>query len=101
MPGIISEPEDRETTFAIERMLDDGAPSRVAPVRRSPVSRKTPNLDEELPAEARAAQRRAHRRVFRLYCVACGRSSEVSTAPLRTGRCVHCDGTMLVELAVD
>jgi hypothetical protein len=64
------------------------------------------NLDEESSAEERAAQaveraaqRRTDRRVFRLYCVACGRSSDVSIPPVRPGRCVHCGGTMLVEVA--
>src|SRR5262245_58214498 len=52
----------------------------------------------EPSAEARAAERRASRRVFRTYCVACGRSSEGLTAPARPGRCLTCGGTMLVEL---
>jgi rRNA maturation endonuclease Nob1 len=49
----------------------------------------------------RAAERRASRRVFRLYCVACGRSTESAAPPPRVGRCPVCGGTMLVELAPD
>jgi hypothetical protein len=81
-------------------MLDDGAPADLPPRVRS--TRWTPvHLLGEPSAEQRAAQRRAARRVFRLYCVACTRSSEVLIAPLRPGRCQHCGGTMLVEVATD
>jgi hypothetical protein len=98
MPGVAAEPEDE--ALAIERMLDDGAP--VSFSRRVRASRWSAlNLPDELPAEERAAQRLAARRVFRLYCFACGRSSEVSIAPVRPGRCLHCGGTMLVEVAPD
>jgi hypothetical protein len=98
MSGVAAEPEDE--AVAIERMLDDGAPASFS--RRVRASRWSPlNLLDEPPAEERAAQRRAARRVFRLYCFACGRSSEVSKAPARPGRCLHCDGTMLVEVAPD
>ena len=98
MAGVAAEPEDE--AVAIERMLDDGAPASLPPrVRRS---RWSPlQLPDELPAEERAAQRRAARHVFRLYCFACGRSSEVSIAPVRPGRCLDCGGTMLVEVAAD
>ena len=90
--------EDDSIDIAIERMLDDGAPADM--VQRVRQSRWTPvRLPDEPSAEERAAQRRAARRVFRLYCFACGRSSEVSIVPVRPGRCLHCGGTMLVEMA--
>jgi DNA-directed RNA polymerase subunit RPC12/RpoP len=56
---------------------------------------------EPTVTEPSAAERRAARRVFRLYCVACGRSTEGPTPPPRVGRCPACGGTMLVELAQD
>jgi hypothetical protein len=97
MIAVAADPED--DAASIERMLDDGAPVHRSGSTRARASRWSPLiLSEEPPAEERAAQRRAARRVFRLYCVACGRSSEVSIAPARPGRCVHCHGTMLVEL---
>jgi hypothetical protein len=89
-------PED--DALARERMLDDGAPvNRPRRARAAPWA--TVDLQDEAPAQERAAQRRAARRVFRLYCFACGRSSEVLLAPARPGRCLDCGGTMLVELA--
>ena len=100
MTGVVARPEN--DAVAIERMLDDGAPAnpnvtgRIRPSRRSPLQ-----LRDEPSADERAAQRRAARRVFRLACLACGRSSEVSVAPARPGRCVHCGGTMLIEVAGD
>jgi len=98
MPGIAAETEDE--AISIERMLDDGAPLDLPPRGRR--SRWSPvNLQDEPSAEERAAQRRAARRLFRLYCFACGRSSEVSIAPVRPGRCLHCGGTLLVEVAPD
>jgi hypothetical protein len=91
-------PEDE--SIAIERMLDDGAPSHLPP--RLPKAKwASVRLQEESSAEDRAAQRRVARRMFRLYCLACGRSSEVSIAPMRPGRCLHCSGTLLVEVAPD
>jgi hypothetical protein len=98
MTDVAAAPEDE--SLAIERMLDDGAPSSL-PYRLRRSRWTSVRLVDELPAEERAAQRRAARRVFRLYCLACGRSSEVSIAPARPGRCVHCGGTMLVEVAPD
>jgi hypothetical protein len=98
MTDVVAAPEDE--SLAIERMLDDGAPSNL-PYRLRRSRWTSVRLVDELPAEERAAQRRAARRVFRLYCLACGRSSEVSIAPARPGRCVHCGGTMLVEVAPD
>ena len=35
---------------------------------------------------------------YRVYCFACGRSSEVETAPRQMSRCDACGGTMLVEM---
>jgi DNA-directed RNA polymerase subunit RPC12/RpoP len=58
-------------------------------------------VEPEAAIEARAAERRAARRMFRLYCVACGRSTEGPTPPTQVGRCPACGGTMLVELAAD
>ena len=98
MRGVAAQPD--EDAIAIQRMLDDGAPADLPPRERS--TRWAPvRLLDESSAEERAAQRRAARRVFRLYCVACTRSSEVLIAPLRPGRCQHCGGTMLVEVATD
>jgi DNA-directed RNA polymerase subunit RPC12/RpoP len=58
-------------------------------------------VESEAAIEARAAERRAARRIFRLYCVACGRSTESPTPPRQVGRCPACGGTMLLELAAD
>ena len=97
----LAEASDDEAV-AIDRMLDDGSPPgvyRSVPTRRS---RWTPlPVVDEPSAEQRAAQRRAARRVFRVYCVACGRSTEELTAPARAGRCTHGGGTMRVEMAGD
>ena len=100
MTGAFTEPEDEAA--AIQRMLDDGSPVRIYGSVRRRNSRWTPFplVDESLAAQ-RAAQRRAARRVFRVYCVACGRSTESPIAPTRAGRCKHCGGTMLVEMAAD
>jgi hypothetical protein len=98
MPGIAAEPEDESMAIAVERMLDDGAP--IDPrrrVRRPPWS--AVRLQDEPSAAERAALRRAASRVLRLYCFACGRSREVLIAPVRPGRCEHCGGSMLVEVA--
>jgi hypothetical protein len=98
MAGVVAEQEDE--AVAIQRMLDDGAQAGLP--RRSRKSRGTPlQLPSEPSAEERAAERRAAKRVFRLYCFACGRSSEVAVAPARPGRCLHCGGTMLVEVAAN
>src|SRR5690349_3256328 len=92
-------PEPEVDAAAIERMLDDAPPIYRSGSTRARTSRWSPLiLPDEPPAEERAARRRAARRVFRMYCVACGRSSEVSIVPARPSRCVHCDGTILVEL---
>jgi hypothetical protein len=89
-----------DETGAIKRLPDDSPSVEWAAQGRN--SRRSPlHLPDEPSAEERAAQRRAARIVFRLYCVSCGRSSEVAVAPVRPGRCVHCDGTMLVEVAAD
>jgi DNA-directed RNA polymerase subunit RPC12/RpoP len=62
-------------------------------------SRHAIDVADEPPAEERAAQRRAARRLFRVYCITCSRSTEAPIAPSRVGRCAHCGGTLLVELA--
>ena len=100
MVAIALEPEDQATGIAIQRMLDDGAPS--APPRRGRKSRWSPlELLDEPSADERAARRRLARIAFRVYCLACGRSSEMPVAPLRPGRCLQCGGTLLVEISSD
>jgi hypothetical protein len=54
-------------------------------------------IDDEPSAEQRAAARKVARTLFRVYCIACGRSSEGASAPARLSRCENCGGTMLVE----
>jgi DNA-directed RNA polymerase subunit RPC12/RpoP len=73
------------------------------PVQRSmPRRRSSPlQVPDEPPAEERAAARKAARRIFRLYCVACGRSTESTVAARPSLRCSHCGGTMLLELSPD
>lgn len=85
---------------ALERMLDDGAPIRIGVQQQA---RGAMQVAVEQSAEERAAARRAARRRFRLYCLACGRSSEGSTvpAPSSRSRCAHCGGTLLVEPTAD
>jgi hypothetical protein len=85
MPGMAVEPEDETAAVPTH-----------ARVKRSHLE-----IEEEGSAEVRAAERRASRRVFRLYCFSCGRASESSVAPLRPGRCQTCGGTMLLELAAE
>jgi hypothetical protein len=94
MPGMAVEPED-ETAALTESEADPFAPRP----RRTRLSHL--DVQEEATPEVRAAERRAARRVFRLYCFSCGRSTESSSAPLRPGRCPTCGGTMLLELAAD
>jgi hypothetical protein len=95
--------EDQADALAIQRMLDDGAPP--IPLRRRAVhatikaQRARPVV--EPPAAERRARGRAVRRVFRVYCFACGRSLDSPTVPARPGRCLHCGGTMLRELTAD
>jgi rRNA maturation endonuclease Nob1 len=67
--------------------------------RRSRASQFT--IPDEPSAEERAALRKAARRIFRLYCFSCGRSTESTTTPGPAGRCPVCGGTMLLELAPD
>jgi hypothetical protein len=52
---------------------------------------------DEPSAEERAATRKVARTLFRVYCIACSRSSEGASAPVRLSRCPDCGGTMLVE----
>jgi rRNA maturation endonuclease Nob1 len=116
--------EHDDEAAAIERMISEGAPDLLGPAMRiqrmsyvcaacgalkaRPAahcgtcgSRSRREYPVEPTAETLAAKRRAARRVFRTYCVACGRSSEGLSAPARPGRCAVCGGTMLVELSPD
>jgi hypothetical protein len=77
-------------------MDDDPLQPRLPRRRASPLQ-----VPDEPPAEERAAARKAARRVFRLYCVACGRSTEGTVAARPSLRCAHCGGTMLLELSAD
>jgi hypothetical protein len=96
MPGMAVEPEDETAT----RSVEPGIRAPLEPrARRTRVSHL--DVQDEPPADVRAAERRASRRVFRLYCFSCGRSTESAVAPLRPGRCPTCGGTMLLELAAD
>jgi hypothetical protein len=52
----------------------------------------------ELPAVTSRPRKPVH---YRVYCFACGRSSEVETAPRQMNRCDACGGTMLVEMGDD
>jgi hypothetical protein len=100
MSAVETIPDDEAGAF--ERVLDDGTPAMADRWRRARKQSPTPlNLLEEASAEERAAQRRAARLVLRLYCLACGRSSDVPSAPARPGRCFQCGGTMLVEAVAD
>ena len=122
MAGMAVEPDDE--VAAIGRMISEGAPDLLGQaihVRRMSYvcalcgapkagpaahcgtcgSRSRHEYRVEPTAEPRAAVRRAARRIFRTYCVACGRSSEGLSAPARPGRCATCGGTMLVELSPD
>src|SRR5262249_40738800 len=85
---------------AIERMLDDGAPT---PPRRR--ARRGTSTRGVLPCEPsweqRVALRNAAKRVFHLHCVAFARADERGSVPPRPHRCPHCGGTMLAELAAD
>jgi hypothetical protein len=54
-------------------------------------------LHSDPPIEVRLAERRAALRPYRLYCFACGRSSEVAGVPAHPGRCTACGGSMLTE----
>jgi DNA-directed RNA polymerase subunit RPC12/RpoP len=119
MPGVADASDDEAA--AIQQMISEGAPDHLAPAPRqrrqgyvcsgcgalkaAPTARcrncgRRSRLDD-LPAGACGTERRVPRRVFRTYCVACGRSSEGLSAPARPGRCLTCGGTMLVELAPD
>ena len=100
MPSMAVEPEDEAAAVTGAPLVDEGFADAFEPrARRTRISHL--DIPAEPNAEVRAAERRAARRVFRLYCFSCGRSSESSTAPLRPGRCPTCGGTMLLELAAD
>jgi hypothetical protein len=92
--------EPGDDASALERTVHEGVP--ISPPARNRKSKwATIDLHDEPSAEVRAAQRLAARHVLRLYCFACGRSSTVAVAPVRPGRCEHCGGSMLVEVAPD
>jgi hypothetical protein len=92
------EPEDEAAVLPIAQ--PGGEPDPFEPrVRRTRMSHI--DVQVEPTADIRAAERRAARRVFRLYCFSCGRSTESSSAPVRPGRCPTCGGSMLLELAAD
>ncbi len=95
---VIAVDEPFDDSAAIDRMLDDGAPTTLRRATRR--SARSPLILRDEPSMAeRAERRRSARRVFRLGCLACGRSAEVRVAPARAGRCAHCGGSMLLELA--
>ncbi|MCA1648254.1 MAG: hypothetical protein LC797_23285 [Chloroflexi bacterium] len=93
------EPDGEVATF--EPVLDPALRDPLQPrTRRTRASHF--QVPEEPCAEERAAIRKAARRVFRLYCFACGRSTEGTSSPTeRAGRCPVCGGTMLLELAAE
>ena len=63
---------------------------------RQPRSMTHNAVSEVELAAVTSRPRRAVR--YRVYCFACGRSSEVETAPRQMKRCEACGGTMLVEM---
>ena len=92
--------EAYDEAIAIERMLDDGAPTPLLHVaRRSPP--RPLHLMAEPSAQMRSTLRKATRHVYRLNCVAGARSGTHASAPPRAQRCPHCGGTMIPELAAD
>ena len=98
MSGMAVEPDEEVAT--IEPVLDPPVRDPLQPrTRRTRASHF--QVPDEPSAEERAAIRKAARRVFRLYCFACGRSTEGTTTPERAGRCPVCGGTMLLELAAE
>jgi len=98
MSGMAVEPDEGVAT--IEQALDATVRDPLEPrMRRTRASHF--QVPDEPPAEERAALRKAARRIFRLYCFACGRSTEGTTTPGRAGRCPVCGGTMLLELAAE
>jgi hypothetical protein len=93
--------EPDEEVATIEPALDPAVRDPLQPrTRRTRASHF--QVPDEPSAEERAAQRKAARRIFRLYCFACGRSTESTTSPSeKAGRCPVCGGTMLLELAAE
>ncbi len=90
------EPEDEAATPSIRQSVGEELLAPLEPrIRRTRVSHA--EVQEERPAQPRPAARR----VFRLYCFSCGRSTESTAAPPRPGRCPTCGGTMLLELAAE
>ncbi len=94
MSGMAAEPDEKVAT--IDAIVTDPLQPRTRRTRAS-----TFQVPDEPSAEERAALRKAARRIFRLYCFACGRSTESTTTPGRAGRCPVCGGTMLLELAAE
>ncbi|MDQ6671077.1 MAG: hypothetical protein M3069_10050 [Chloroflexota bacterium] len=90
------EPENEGATPSMRQPVGEELSRPAKPrVRRTRLSHA--EVQEELPALLRAPSRR----VFRLYCFSCGRSTESTAAPPRPGRCPTCGGTMLLELAAE
>jgi len=96
MTGMAVEPDEEVAT--IDKELDPTDPL-LPRTRRTRASHF--QVPDEPSAEERAALRKAARRIFRLYCFACGRSTESTVTPERAGRCPVCGGTMLLELAAE
>jgi hypothetical protein len=92
--------EPDEEVASIEHVFDAAVKDPLQPrTRRTRASHF--QVPDEPSAEERAALRKAARRIFRLYCFACGRSTESTVTPERAGRCPVCGGTMLLELAAE
>jgi hypothetical protein len=60
---------------------------------RSTTRQAPPDVEQPVVV---SRQRRSVR--YRVYCFACGRSTEVESALRQTNRCAACGGTMLVEV---
>ncbi len=91
---------DMPDTTADEPPTNQSADPELAPSwpREGRSRGKLPVGPPDPGAAVRVAERRAAQRQFRLYCVACGRSSVVANPPAHPGRCETCGGTMLTEL---
>ncbi|MGI9148819.1 MAG: hypothetical protein ACR2IK_20105 [Chloroflexota bacterium] len=96
MPTMAVEPDEEAAALPAPEATYDPIGPRA---RRSRVNHL--DAQDEPSAAVRAAERRAARRVFRLYCFSCGRSTESGAAPQQPGRCLTCGGTMLLELAAE
>ncbi|SRR6266851_178718 len=94
--AIEDRPAPYDESAAIERMLDDGAPTP-----HELRLRKSLPKAHDLSAQERIAERRAVRNVFWLHCIACARTTEPVSTPPRPQRCAHCGGTMIAQLVTD